>query len=565
MNWKNVLYLLRVDRKSGRLIRGIKATKYREHTFLAYWPYWTAAIIGVAGGLFANFIASTVYSQSANGLPSLEEGTLNFFAVLPTLVLVASLIFTLLQQIQLAGLKASNQVMYWLPITWQEHTLASILSNLLGWPVALVTGLSAGIIVFSVLNGLVLQALLTVVIMAAAAFMASAITEILRILQVRFTGAVYKSSGRGAIWVRFIGTLMFFIIFYIIYFYITQGFGSFITNLTAAQSSAWYVPFIWLALLLSYSIKSLFAQAALFSVLSALFIVGLYYLAIVLNKRYGLYEPPAITIQKSGVYTPKAGYLGKLGFSNVEGAIIRKDLRAFTRRRELTGIYIAPIIMMIIPLLNSLGIINNGASLGNATLIFIGMIFLLPAGFMAMLLGQVLIGEEGQSVWRIYASPISPKSLVKSKYFFVVLFSIIMLVISGTIGTLFYHTTFQETFVGFLEAFFVVLAVGSISLTIGLKGPDFSQTRRARMIRQEWSLVGLIVAALAGGAVLVPIAPYLIAMFASSFIPGLGLVANTFNLIISVIISGVIAIVITVIFYKINIGMAKDFIRKAQT
>ncbi len=44
--------------------------------------------------------------------------------------------------------------------------------------------------------------------MFAAAFMASSITEILRIIQVRFTGAVYKSSGRGAIWVRLIGTLL---------------------------------------------------------------------------------------------------------------------------------------------------------------------------------------------------------------------------------------------------------------------------------------------------------------------------------------------------------------------
>src|SRR5664280_1628808 len=103
MNWKNVLYLLRVERKSGRLIRGIKATRYRENSFLAYWPYWTAAIIGIVGGLLASFIASTVYSSGATGLPSLEQGTLNFFTVLSTLVLVSSLIFTLLQQIQLAG------------------------------------------------------------------------------------------------------------------------------------------------------------------------------------------------------------------------------------------------------------------------------------------------------------------------------------------------------------------------------------------------------------------------------------------------------------------------------
>ena len=556
MNWKNVLYLLRVDRKSGRLIRGIKATRYRENSFLAYWPYWTAAILGIVGGLVANFIASLVYAQGVTGLPPLNEGTLSVFTVFPTLVLVASLIFTLLQQIQLAGLKPSSQVMYWLPITWQEHTLASILSNLLGWPVALVTGISTGIIVFAGLHGLILQALLTVVIMAAAAFMASAITEILRILQVRFTGAVYKSSGRGAIWVRFIGTLVFFIIFYIIYFYITQGFASFITNLTAVQSAAWYVPFIWLALLLSYAIKGLFLQAILFSALSALFVAGLYYLAIVLNKRYGLYEPPAITIQKSGVYAPKAGLLGRLGFSNVEEAIVRKDLRAFTRRRELTGIYIAPIIMIIIPLLNSFGVINNGAPSGQATLIFTGMIFLLPAGFMAMLLGEVLIGEEGQSVWRIYASPISPKSLVKSKFFFVMFFSIVILLVSGTIGVIFYHPTVQEAILGFLETFFVALAVGSVSLAVGFKGPDFSQTRRARMIRQSWSLIGLLVAAIAGLGVLAPLVPFVI----FSFIGG----AAFYSLVVGVIISAIITSIITIIFYRINIGLASDLLKKAE-
>lgn len=559
MNWKNVLYLLRVDRKSGRLVRGIKATRYKENTFLAYWPYWTAAIIGVLGGLLANYIVSVVYSAKVPaGLPSLGEGTLSFFTVLPTLILVASLVFTLLQQIQLAGLRASSQVMYWLPITWQEHTLASILANLLGWPVALVTGLSAGIIVFSAFNGLILQALLTVVIMAAAAFMASSITEILRIIQVRFTGAVYKSSGRGAIWVRFIGTLLFFIIFYIFYFYLTQGFASFITNLTAAQSAGWYVPFIWLALLLSYAIKGLILQVALFLALSALFIAGLYYLAIALNKRYGLYEPPALTVQKSGIYAPKTGLLGRIGFSNVEAAIIRKDLRAFTRRRELIGVYIAPIIMIIIPLMNSIGVINQGASTsGQATLIFTAMIFVLPAAFMAMLLGEVLIGEEGQAVWRIYASPISGRNLVRSKYFFTLLFSTIFLLISGTVGIIFYRPTIEESIVGFLEPFFLVLALSSISLTVGFKGPDFSITRRARMIRQEWSLIGLLVCGLAGLAVLAPLGVIVIFSFFGGGI-------NDSSLAIAVAISAIISAVISVVFYRINIGLADDLLKKAQ-
>jgi hypothetical protein len=553
---------MQVERKSGRLLRGIKATKYRENAFLAYWPYWTAAIIGVLGGLLANYITSIVYSTAAiPSLPSLSNETLSVFVVLPTIVLVISLVFTLLQQIQLSGIKATAQVMYWLPVTWQEHTMASIFANLLGLPIGIVLGLTSGIIVFSIFNGLILQALLTALALCAAAFMASSITEILRVLQVRFVGAVYKSSGRAAIWVRFIGSLLFFIIFYILYFYLTSGFTSFLQNLTQAQSALWYIPFIWLALILSYIIKGLFLQGILFVGLSALFIAGLYYLAVLLNKRFGLYEPPAITIQKSGVYTPKTGLLGKLGFSNVEAAIIRKDLRGFTRRREVIGIFIAPIIMIIIPLMQSIGV-TSGSAASQANPIFTGIIFLLPAGFMAMLLGEVLIGEEGQAVWRIYASPISPKNLVKSKYFFVTLFSTIILLISGTIGTIFYHPSAQDVIVAFLETFFVVLAVGSISLAIGFRGADFSETRRARMIRQEWSLIGVIVCAVAGAAVLAPLVPYVIASFASSFIPGLS--ASSFNLAISVIISGVISLVITAVFYRINIGLAQDLLRKAE-
>ncbi len=563
MNWKNVIYLMRVERKSGRLIRGIKATRYKENSFIAYWPYWAAAIIGILGGLGANFIASAYYSNGvSSGLLSLSDETLRVFILLPTLVLIFSLVFSLLQQIQVSGIKATTQVNYWLPVTWQEHTLASIFANLLGWPIALVIGITSGVVAFSVINGLILQALLTSLVLFAAAFLGSSITEILRIIQVRFIGAVYKSSGRAAIWVRFIGSLFFFILFYIAYFYVTSGFNSFLNNLNAAQNAAWYIPFVWLALILSYIIKGLFLQGILFISLAALFIGGLYYLAVLLNERFGLYEPPAITVQKSGLYSPKTGILGKIGFATVEAAIIRKDLRAFTRRRELIGIFIPSMIMTIIPLMNSLGI-AGGSPTGQANVVFAGIIFLLPAGFMAMLLGEVLIGEEGQAVWRIYASPVSPKNLVKSKFFFVTIFSTAILLISGTIGTLFYRPPFEYAFVAFIETFFLVLAIGSASLAIGFRGADFSQTRRARMIRQEWSLIGLIVCVLAGIAVLAPLAPYFIARYASSFIHGLP--SSSFILVISVVISGIISLAITAVFYKININMAKDLLKKAET
>ena len=64
MNWKNVLFLLRVERKSGRLIRGIKATRYRENSFLAYWPYWVAANHRCSiGGLIGRALLGHVFNK----------------------------------------------------------------------------------------------------------------------------------------------------------------------------------------------------------------------------------------------------------------------------------------------------------------------------------------------------------------------------------------------------------------------------------------------------------------------------------------------------------------------
>jgi len=558
MNWKNVLFLLRVERKSGRLIRGIKATRYRENRFLAYWPYWVSLIIGVIAGIIANIAVTSIYSSSAiPDLPPVENGALSVFVTLPTIVLIFSFVFTLLQQIQIAGTKATGQVMYWLPVTWQEQTLASILSNLLGLPIAIVIGTSSGIIVFAALNGLILQALLTSLILVAAAFLASASTEILRLMQMRFVGAVYKSSGRAAIWVRLIGTLFFFVVFYVIYFYVIYGSTSFFTAISQVQQSVWFVPFIWLALTLSNIFTGLFLQGLVFIALSALFIVALYFLAVFLNQRFGLYEPPAITLQKGGVYTPKTGLLGKLGFSTMEAALIRKDLRAFTRRREMVGVFLVPIILIILPVMQSLGLSgSSGAS--QIDPIFSAIIFLLPGTFNAMLLGEILIGEEGQSVWRIYSSPISAKNLVKSKYFFMSFFSIIIVLISGALGIFLYRTAWTISIAIFLESLFLVMAVGAVALAIGFKGPDFSQSRRTRMVRQEWSLIGLVVCGIVGLAVLAPL------IFSVGLALLLGGAIVLSNLAISVVVSAAISLAISLVAYRINIGLAEEFLRKAE-
>jgi hypothetical protein len=561
MNWKNVLRLMRVERKSGRLIRGRKLTRYRESGFLAYWPYWVGLALGIVAGLLAGIICDFVSAADPELFALFQEGALSIFLSLPTLVLVYSLVFTTMQQIQRSGVRASSQVPYWLPVTWQEHTLASILASLLGFPLASVVFITSTITILSVFIGQFLLAVMVSLAVFAAAFMASAITEVLRILQVRFIGAVYKSSGRAAVWVRFIGSLLFFLVFYIIYFYATSGGAvTFIQTIASTQTAAWFIPFVWLGMTLYSFTSGFLLQGFIFLALSILFISGLFFLATSLNRRFGLYEPPAITISR-GVYAPKTGVLGKLGFSTAEASLIRKDLRAFTRRRELMTIFIVPIVIILVQVMQTLSLTET---VPVQVFVYLAAVtFLLPASVMAMSLGSFMIGEEGQAVWRIYASPISAKTLVKSKYFFIIFFSVIVLAITGIFGFIVYHPSLRATIVAYCEAVFLIFALGAISLSNGIRGADFTETPRARMIHLSRSMINLGTCLLAGIAILAPFFPYALSSMLSEITPGLT-VEVLLDPLLAVVVSAIIAIIFTVIFYRIALKNASELLAKAE-
>ncbi len=560
MNWKTVAYLVGVDRKSGRLLRGQRLIRYTESKISAYAFYVIGLALGLLVGLLAGYFYYTgvVVADPALAV-TLQPYILSFFLSLPTIILVTSLVFTMLNQIQRSGVKTTSQTPYWLPITWQEHTLASILANLLGYPLIIVIAIAAGILSFAGFAGSLIPAILASLAMTAAAVMASATTEILRVLQTRFVGAVYKSTGRAAIWVRFAGSLVFFLVFYIAYFSVVSGTGaiSFVQAIAGGQNSVWFVPFVWLGIMLYWFGQGSILFGLAFMGLSLFFIAALYYVGVWLNTRYGLYEPPAITVTR-GAYVPKVGLLGKLGFTTGEAALIRKDLKAFTRRRELIAIFIGPIVIVLVPVMQSLG--QSGQAIPSEfSWLFAAMTFLLPASIMCLGLGSLIIGEEGQAMWRIYASPFSARSLVKSKYFFILLFSFIVLAITSTIGSLLYGLALQTAVIVLLETVFLTFALAAVSLSSGIKGADFNELPRPRMIRVEWSILNLIFCTLVGLVILIPFGFYALGGIVSTFVPGF----PTIDPVLAVGISGVLSAVFTLMFYKVSISYTDDLLRKA--
>jgi len=397
----------------------------------------------------------------------------------------------------------------------------------------------------------------------AAAFIASATTEILRILQVRFIGAVYKSTGRAAVWVRFVGSLLFFVIFYVLYFYIVSGSGAitFIQTVASTQNSIWFVPFVWLGLTLYSFAIGMLLQGLVFLVLSLLFIITLFLLAFYLNRKFGLYEQPAITVSR-GVYAPKTGLLGKLGFSLTEAAIVRKDLKAFTRRRELMTIFIVPIVLILIPIMQTMG--QTAEPMPQiVTILLTAITILMPSSVMAMSLGTFMIGEEGQAVWRIYSSPLSAQGLVKSKYFLTIFFALIVLLITGIFGIVFYNPSFRATAIAFSEAVFLVFTLGAISLSNGISGADFTETPRPKLVRQSTSLLNLVECLLVGIAVLAPFIPYIVSSTISAFMPSVNFGA-ILDPALAAIISAVISVVLTAFFYRVSLRKARKLLAKAE-
>ena len=218
-------------------------------------------------------------------------------------------------------------------------------------------------------------------------------------------------------------------------------------------------------------------------------------------------------------------------------------------------IFIFPIVIILVPLMQSVP--------SEASPLMLVTTFLFPAVIMALSLGSFMIGEEGQVVWRIYASPISAKNLVKSKYFFIISFSTIVLAITGIVGFIIYHPSLQATIIAYCEAVFLVIAIAAISLSNGIKGADFTEVPRPRMIRFSWSLINLVSCLIAGIAILMPFFPYALSSFMSEYLPSLAGI-GVLDHFLALVVSAVIAVVLTVIFYRIAIKNARELLTKSE-
>jgi len=565
VNWKNVLRLISADTKSYRIVRGDRFRRFRESKIATYALYIGACVLGsIIGWLIGNFYIGITDLQVRE---ILVRGAIVFFVSFPTVALLYGLIFTQISQFQRAGVKVSVQPLYWFPITWEEHTLASVIANVLGLPLAVTLCATFGMLVVSVFMNLVPMAILTIFALFVSVFMASVTTEITKILRMRAAGAITKVAGRAAVWLRLISSILFFIIFYVIYFslYYQTNPVVLLEMVASGQKATWFIPYVWPGIALSNLAGGRTVETILFLVASILFDYALFLVATKLNVRYGLYEMPAVKISK-GVHVSKAGLLGMLGLSPLEAAMVRKDFKALTRRQELAYIFIFPIVLVIMPILSALRAGSEAPAPYVLNTFLFTYLTLLPGAAMATMLGSIIVGLEGEPVWYIYSSPIDARSLIKAKYSIVTLFSLAVMAVCSIIGGIIWTPLGLVVVPSVVEAVLLILSLSAISLDFGVKGADLREFPRPRGIRPKWALVNGLVCIVLASVIVSPIVPYALNLIFKTIEAPImiSLSLPDWYIYFALPLSGAIAFALAYAFYHNAVKNAEEFLKRAE-
>lgn len=174
-------------------------------------------------------------------------------------------------------------------------------------------------------------------------------------------------------------------------------------------------------------------------------------------------------------------------------------------------VFIMPLIFILMPLMQYLGMLGEPVAPEGSPFL-LAWILLVPGALMAVMLGTMIIGEEGGSVWLFFSSPITARSLVKCKYAFVTIFSCIAMLMCGVVGVLIARPSPDIAIVLLIESILLIFALGAVSLGAGIKGADFTEAPRPRMVRPLTAFVNVLLCLVLALAIFSPLLPHAITM-----------------------------------------------------
>jgi hypothetical protein len=431
---------------------------------------------------------------------------------IPSLMTLSSVMYGLLFEFSQSSSVGSADIINWLPIKAIEFVFASVLSMtyFLAPLLAVFFGAIFGI---SVSVNMLDVGLLSLVFGVLGMFVGAFLIEIIRAITNRVSASFYKRSGRTTVAIRMVLLLAFMVAFILVsnanfLFAILQQFMGGIGN-------AWFIPILWPSLAVMSYLTAETLQVLMYTASSIGFAIVLLWASVKLREKYWVPAPFSIKLKPPQAYTPKRGFLGSLGFNAAEAALIRKDLRGLTRRKEMIVWIAIPLAMSLISLFSfQTSWATAPSTIGKLALFWGPLMGVFMFAFYMALTG---IGQEGSAFLNLVVTPLKEKEIVRSK---------LTTALSPPFCALIALTAFMEVMVQLrLEALIAVIVTlfaslfecAFVGLALGSRFPDFTEVPRARFVDQKGVLLGMFVIAACIGITFLP--PFLYSLHVFGWFP----------------------------------------------
>jgi hypothetical protein len=422
----------------------------------------SAGVFVISFALVLSFVNAIQFPPDI--LSQIDPFLIQVFSLLPIALLFFALFYSILFVIGESSQFATTEIVNYMPISSTEYVLASAFSTFIMYSFLLtaILGVTLALAIsFGLLELWAVSSLFSIFFMMVGGFTG----EIIRALVNRVSSSFSKRSGRSAIISRAVAI--------IVVLALTQVFFNFnilykILQVFAPQiQSLWFIPVLWPSVVLVSLYAGNLLQVFIFSCITVAFGLALLGLGIYLRSRYWVPLPVTVRMgtSKPGSYRGP-GLLGRIGFSQAEAALIRKDSRSLFRRKEMVR-YLALPIIIFIPILVST---SSGTGGGLGTELSIGGLSILGSGMFGLFVSITSFGQEGQAIWNIYASPVNAKSLYRAKLAFPLMISMLPAVVLPSVVSLIYG--FRPFLIGALIIMAILLT--TLAVLVGaLLGPKY--------------------------------------------------------------------------------------------
>ena len=516
-------------------------------------PILIALIGSIMFAAGAGFGTATVAFLRDAGASPVDIGQIveTIFGGIPIFLIGFFFTMGLLWELNASSESESADSINWLPISPSEYVFASALSTTYTYsPLVLVTiGYSMPI---GILTGNTSALLVLVVASVVAAFIGSVTIEILRSLLARASTAFNKVAGRSMIILRILGVILILLFTQTLFsgFLIIR----IINTVSSTNAATILVPLLWPTISITSILRSNTLSSVFFLTLSLGFLAALASTALALRSKFWVSTPPSFHFSNK-VTISGVSRLRKIGVSVVSLALVRREIRSATRRKEVVRLMAIPIIL---PVMISFPAIfspapTTGAQSSLISPLFLAVPLLFGVGLGTLFLGMTSIGQEGKRLWNLSSLPIEAGMIVTSKVLFTSLISTIGLVLGLGLTVFFFQVSVLDALTFIAVGITLVLAEAGLGVAIGSRYPDFSDGPRPRFV----TIIGSIIGAFLGVVLMLLMSlPLLFLLLARVFL------LLPFSLQLSFFLGGMLGLIFARISYSLSIRSVDGILRE---